>query len=790
MEENPRPKMGIGEQRLSPIKFLIDRKEFKQALAELRELRNQMRLNELNDESEDFYYLSSVILQGCGYYKEAYLSAKRALDLLKNTSRIEKFAQTQFVLGTIYVNMGDLKKGEQELRDAMACFRRLDDKKGIIQVFIELAHVLFVKSEYSKAIEYLNECTAYCDELGDKIAKAKVSANLARIHIRAGNWKLAETYLKVSTKTHEESGNKLTVCNGLLSLGYVWCQQRDFGKAKKCYKRSLDLVRENNYPRQSAIYHEYAGELEFAQGNYEKAKKHYLEAIGMGEKIADGSAIISQSYRLFAELQIAERQYDEALSSCEKALTVATSLGERIEIGAIHRALGQIYTAKKQKDKATENFEKSISILEQIGAKFELGKAYLEAGKSDCFDFHDRIHYLRRAKDVFKDLDSEYHKGLVQRAISELFFENGEHEKAGLFLKDAEKTFNKLNDKKELSSVLSFKKILEKELGKSERIIDDKSKYTFSNIITQNYKMQEIIEIAKRIRNSDLPVLLEGETGTGKDRLAETIHYESPRRNKKFVAVECKTIETLLEKTLFGNVEGAYTDAKKSSPGLFQEADGGTLYLDEIAEITESTQVKLLRATEDKEVYPVGGTKPQKVNVRIIASTSRNLAERVSKGLFRKDLYHRLNGFHFNLPPLRERKEDIPLLIEHLLKENGLSEHASKALRNPEFIEKLLGRHWPGNVRQLESVIKKLDALSEGDNGIDPHFLEETMNELSDERVIEEEAGPLEEQVAELWKKRIKRALEQSGGNIKKAAGLLGISKATLYRKIDLYNLK
>lgn len=411
----------------------------------------------------------------------------------------------------------------------------------------------------------------------------------------------------------------------------------------------------------------------------------------------------------------------------------------------------------------------------------------MEAGKSDCFDFHDRLHYLRRAKDVLKDLDSEYHKGLVQRAISELFFENGEHEKAGLFLNDAEKTFNKLNEKKELSSVLSFRKILEKELGKFESTIDDKSRYTFSNIITQNHEMLDIIEKAKKVKDSDLTILVEGETGTGKDDLVYTIHYQSKRRNNKFVPVLCSEIyEDQFEKTLFGHVKGAYTDAKEGSPGLFQEAAGGTLYLDEIAEIPLPTQVKLLRAIENKEITPVGGTKPQKIDVRIIASTSRDLAERVSKGLFRKDLYYRLNALHLKLPPLKERKEDIPLLIKHFLKENGLSGDISKALENPEFIEKLLRHDWQGNVRELKNEIEKLVALWDGDNGIDPHFLEETVNELSDEGT----EPPLEEQIAELKKKRITHALLQSGGNKKRAAELLHISKATLYRKIDLYNLK
>ena len=270
-----------------------------------------------------------------------------------------------------------------------------------------------------------------------------------------------------------------------------------------------------------------------------------------------------------------------------------------------------------------------------------------------------------------------------------------------------------------LISVSSFRKLLEKALGESERTIDPKTRYTFSTVTTQNDEMLDIVENARKVKDANLAILLEGETGTGKDLLAKAIHYESKRRNNRFVPAQCSAIpEALLENTLFGHAKGAYTGASENSPGLFQAADGGTLYLDEIADIPPSTQVKLLRAIEEKEITPVGGTKPQEVDVRIIASTSRHMAERVSEGLFRKDLYYRLNALTFKLPPLEERKEDIPLLVKRFLREDGLSEDITRTLENPEFIEKLLGHDWPGNVRELKHEIEKLAVLSNGNGEI------------------------------------------------------------------------
>jgi DNA-binding NtrC family response regulator/predicted negative regulator of RcsB-dependent stress response len=785
------------------IESLIQQKKFKEALAQIRDLETQRRIEDFTIEYGLILYLLSAVFQGLGRYREALCESQKAFDILKSTVENKKVAQIHFLRGIVYSDLGDLKRSESEFRDAVADYKRDGDKKGIIHAYNELARIYFIKGEYKKAIEHLTECINYCDETEDKNTKVKLSANLARIHIRAGNWKLAKAYLEASTKAHQESGNKLVFCNGLLSLGYVCYLQRDFKKAKEYYEDALKVIYENNYTREFAIYHEYAGELEFAQGNYEEAKNHYLHYLGIMEEIAPQSDVISQTYRLLAELQIAERQYDEAFFSCEKALRVAISLGERIEIGAIHRALGQIYTAKKQKEKARESFEKSINILEQIGAKFELGKAYLEAGRSDCFDFFDRVHYLRRAKDVFKELDSQYHQGLVDFSISKLFFENGEYEKALLFLNDAEKIFSAIGrsasggkelsagsigkEQKELSSVLSFRKILEKALGKYERTIDPKRRYTFSNIITQNHKMQEILKEAEEIKDSDLTILLEGETGTGKDLLAKIIHYESKRRDKNFVVAQCSAIpESLLENALFGHVRGSYTGATENSVGLFQEAEGGTLYLDEIAEIPLSTQVKLLRAIEEKEITRIGETKPKKVDVRIIASTSRNLTERLSKGLFRKDLYFRLNALSFKLPPLRERKEDIPPLIKYFLSEDGLSEDVSKIVNDPEFIERILGHDWPGNVRELRHEIEKLGALAIVNHRVNSDFFKERMDNLSDQKT----RLSLCDELAEFEKKKIIEALQQSGGIKLRAAKILGIPETTLRNKLKKYKIE
>jgi two-component system, NtrC family, response regulator HupR/HoxA len=780
--------------KLDLLDCLLQEKRFKEALAEIRDLEVAHKFDESSTDFGHFCYYSAEVFRKLGDNQTALDKAKKAFEIFKNTNENKRIAQIKYTLGNIFIALGDLQTAQGELLDSLATYKRIDGDHGRISVLCMLANICFQQSNLQMAIEYLLESIKLCEKIGEVQIKARGLGNLGTIFMLTGKWQLAEKNLLLNVKINDESKDWLNLCKGLLSLGYVCFLQRDFKKANKYYEQAEKLIFENNYAREFAIYHEYAGELEFAQGHYDEARNHYLTCIGAMEIIAPEGDMISQTYRLLAELQIAEKRYEEALTSCEKAMKVAESLGEKIEIGAIHRALGQIYSILNQmtqsadkKEKAQENFKKSISILEQIGAKFELGKACLIAGESNCFEFIQRVQYLCGANDIFKELESEYHGGLVQLALFKLFSDNHEPEKAILFLNDAEKVFRELNEKKELSLISSFRKIIERDFDKSESIRDTKGKYTFANVITRSQNMLDLLESVKRVKDSDMTILLEGETGTGKDLLAKTIHYESQRSNKNFVTALCSSIpETLLENALFGHVKGAYTGANETSVGLFEEASGGTLYLDEIADIPLSTQVKLLRAIDEKEITRIGETKPRKIDVRIISSTSHHLDERVSSGLFRRDLFFRLNVLSFKLPPLRERKEDILLLMEHFLKEKGGGKDDLKALDDPEFIERMREYDWPGNVRELKHEIERIIALAGPDERINLNLLKERMDKLSDRK----RRPSLFDMVDEFEKELIIKALEKNDWVITKAAESLKLHEASLRTKLKKYKIE
>ncbi len=316
----------------------------------------------------------------------------------------------------------------------------------------------------------------------------------------------------------------------------------------------------------------------------------------------------------------------------------------------------------------------------------------------------------------------------------------------------------------------------------------------FPHIITRNHEMLDLLSQVRQVINSNISISIEGETGSGKDVLARAIHYNSNRRAKRFISVNCAALpETLLESELFGYKRGAFTGADRDKAGLFEEADGGTFFLDEIADMPLSIQAKILRVLENKELVRLGDSIPRTVDVRIVSATNKDLQVQMDARPFRQDLYYRLSALSFRLPPLRERREDIPLLVSHFLEGTGKD-------IDPEVMKMLLAYDWPGNVRELENEVKKL-ALLAGDRrtiasdmvsgklkGIADHVVGETTIVNADD-VEFTQSYSLYDYLAEHEKQFIIRALREKGGVKKHAAALLNIPESTLRLKIKQYNI-
>lgn len=313
-------------------------------------------------------------------------------------------------------------------------------------------------------------------------------------------------------------------------------------------------------------------------------------------------------------------------------------------------------------------------------------------------------------------------------------------------------------------------------------------KYKFKNIIGNSEPMTQVLKLVSQIANTESTVLITGDSGTGKELVAKALHSNSARRNKPMITINCGSIpENLLESELFGHVKGSFTGAVRDKKGLFREADGSTLFLDEIGEVSQQTQVKLLRFLQEGEIRRVGDTRSIKVDVRLIAATNKDLEEQVEKGHFREDLFYRLNVIPIHLPPLRERKDDIPLLVHHFLRKCSKKLNRKEPTISSSALALCMAHHWPGNVRELENFIERMIALTDKQTiEIDDLPLNFSKS-YKDIRLKKARKKGLT--LAEMEKSLILETLEICAGNQRQAAQNLGISTTTLWRKLKRYGV-
>jgi len=935
--------------RIEAIEELIREKAYKQALADIKELKQEQQYSPFTEEDATISYLLAEVLSSQGRYKEALPQAKNAYYYFKNTLENKRIAEILWILGNIYLSTGRLKEAEIQIRDAITTYRRIDDTKGVIAGYNKIAQIYFIQSDFAKSEEYLTESIRLCDEIDYKQRKAGLLGNLATINILQGKIDEAEKSLSKSILIYQKQNDEVFLAHGYLSLGYIKFLKRQFTHSHNLYQKAKKLIEKNNLTRDLAIYYEYSAELYLAEANYREAEESCIQALKTIENSAPEGDIASQTNRILAELKASQGELDSALEFCEESLKISLSLNERIEQGAVYRVLGKIWSKKDQREKAKDYFSKSIDLFQDLGADYELGKTLLDAGKAGCFDYQSSLSYLEKSQKLFSEIKIPHLSSETQFSKAQLFLKENELDLAIKALDSAQTLFAQLSDEEELqkTQVLrdkienlisekslsveneyrlfrrylsegeyrglkggSLKEILgilgkrvdadrgfillkngedelkvvsclniepgnahkvfselydsqkialqpilstnvlklngekiksflliplnsgEKVEGylyldrngvllskpfftqnqfnfavafgdviglklvelEKKRLEQDNLKlrqqleltHAFPTVITQNPKMLNILWKLLQVKDSTLPIMLEGETGTGKDLIAKALHYSSNRKEGKFVAINCAALpETLFESELFGHKKGAYTGAAFDKRGLLEEADGGTLYLDEIADIKPSSQIKLLRVLEEKEFTRLGETAFRKVDIRIITSTNKNIEEEVDKVNFRKDLFYRLNAVHIIIPPLKERREDIPLLVDHFIKSYSDNPSLFSNLV-PLILELFTNYDWPGNIRELENEVKRVLTFNKGNGEIQ-------LDGLSDKFTVSEELKKdklsLYDRIALLEKQYILKALNDNNWVKKAAARALSIPESSLRFKMKQYNI-
>jgi two-component system response regulator HupR/HoxA len=318
------------------------------------------------------------------------------------------------------------------------------------------------------------------------------------------------------------------------------------------------------------------------------------------------------------------------------------------------------------------------------------------------------------------------------------------------------------------------------------------SRYSYDSMIGKSKPMQDVYSMLDKIKNSESTVLVQGENGTGKELIARAIHFNSPRKDAAFVTVNCSAFnENLLDSELFGHVKGSFTGAIKDKKGLFEAADKGTLFLDEIGDMSPTMQVKLLRVLQNGALTPVGGTEVRTVDVRVVAATNKDLKEMVEIGTFREDLYYRINVINLVVPPLRNRKEDIPVLLDHFLARGCKEKSLPLKTFAKRAMEKIFDYPWPGNIRELENEVERLIVLSGEDPRVPAELLSQRIRDFGENSKVQgvRVAGKLKDALEELEKTMIREGLRRTNWNKSRLAKELGISRAGLIMKVEKYGL-
>lgn len=683
-------------------------------------------------------------------YAAALKAARAAQMYVARAGDSLRLAEVFLTLGGILRDRGELAEAQKAYRDAESIFRRNDCPEGQSRALNHLAGLHFRRADYRNALAVLMDAVEIAKRLDDRQKLAFMMGNIGRLHTFMGDFAEAEKHLKVNVQMSVELGDDLETLRACLSLGYVYLQRADYDQAEQEFAKVGALLAAVNSPRDEVIYMTYLGELQYRTAQYDDAGNVLHRALEKAEAIAADTTLAGRVMRHLAELAVRTGDYRQAARMAARAMTIMERADEKVELGALKKITAQtiVGNAKslsaQQAVMARELFQRAIAILDESGVRWEKADALVAAGSSAAFEERKRLTYLFRAEEFYARTRLRTKQEEVSRLI------------------DA--------------------------LGQFAPVSNESSVQAVADIDLDYLTRCETIMRIKRqlalLTRSDLPVLITGETGVGKDRLAKYYH-SLVRPDGPYVTINCASVpETLLESELFGYQKGAFTGADHNKKGLFEVANGGVCLLDEIGDMPLMLQAKLLGVLESRRVTPLGGTRHADIDIILVAATNRDLEQMVDQGTFRRDLYYRLSGITFYLPPLRQRREDIPLLVEHFMMRRGLLKSGEKP--SSELVQQFLSHDWPGNIRELGNIVSRLEVMSRF--VVEGQLHEVARSILAPEHPAEATAG-LFERVEKFERDLITEALLAAGGNKSEAARMLGVHEATVRTKLKRYGI-
>jgi two-component system response regulator PilR (NtrC family) len=667
-----------------------------------------------------------------GYHDEAMTTAQKALELAKKIGERLEVALSHRVISSIFLARNEIADARRHGFEGIELLREIGDTYELGRSIVAAGAIPPAGLNLSdrKTFPMLQEAEKIFMLLDDDYYLAKSRFEIGRFLYRTGKNGEALDYLKESLKGFRSIGEK----GGVKKIDEF---------LKSLSRKAIDRALSDD--NEFKIFGNLISDTEYK--NLKTGPLDSLLNVLVMRTAADRAFIINMVQGEQPEISVAHRigedEYDDLIQNFKDLLQDRINLDAPTLVLDCTNEADLIDLAPSDEGTIT-----SLIVLPLVIGSEVIGYIYIDR------------------------LSSNNGKGINPFSQNEIDFAVGFADLAAFKTADYQK-----------------EKLLEDNVRLKAQLLE---KCVFPNIITQSRPFMEMLARVRQVSNSNMAISITGETGTGKDLLAKAIHYNSNRRDKRFVSVNCAALpESLLESELFGYKKGAFTGADRDKPGLFEEADGGTFFLDEIADMPMSIQAKILRVLENQEITRLGDTRPRKVDVRVISATNKDLKVEMQEKRFRSDLYYRLCALNFRIPPLQERKEDIPLLVDHFLED-------SQCQLSPDTMKYLIDYEWPGNVRELENEVKKLILLANNEGIISPALLSSRIigedkaaldENPSETAMFSEDGFSLYDYLAEFEKRFIIKALKEQRGIKKRAADSLNIPESTLRLKLKQYGI-
>jgi transcriptional regulator with AAA-type ATPase domain/tetratricopeptide (TPR) repeat protein len=674
--------------------------------------------------------------------------------------------------GACYLYLNNMERAEESLETALGLATHHSDARMRARVLIMLGLVAQVRGLHEAAAVYFERAKDLCSATADYYGEAAAALDMGILQSRRGRFSNAERNIERARAIFERIEWRLGVCRCILALGNISKCRGEYVSAIRSYREAGRIASSSGYARENALAAEFIGDVHYERGRYSSAEKSYRDALHIAGQIAPEGDIVVEITRRMGELSLAKEDVDAALVLLRKGLRLSQKLGDKLEKGVILKAMGRAALMRGARDRGIGLFISALRTLHEAGCDFELGKTHLafaelliDNGKMPCGEpagnqcptegvLDEAWRSAVEASHLFGGMDIESWKAAAEHCIKRVVARRRERFHVDPVLQGGRR------------------------IVKIDFSPDFVHAQGFVAVSASTLKLCEQSRFAAEFER---PVLITGETGTGKECVARMIHLSSRRARRPFVALNCAAVpDHLFESEFFGHKKGCFTGALTDRVGFFEEANGGTLLLDEIGELTPLQQVKLLRVLQEGKIRRVGENTEHPVDVRIISATNQDLEEKLGKATFREDFFYRINAEHIHVPALRERQEDIiPLISYFHWAKNG---NGPRVVRIELAALQCLQRHsWPGNIRELFAVLDRVRHIANGDVITFDMLPERMRAQCRASRAPTMRRGS--EPASDLGQ-RLRKALESCEGNKSAAARRLGISRGTLYKEL------